>query len=84
MKTAMQELEEKLKDNLKWIILNADYTLMEKLFSEALEKEKEQITDAWEKGYSTGCVVGGNDYTNEDEEKDNGNYYFNQTYNQNK
>jgi hypothetical protein len=33
--------------------------------------------------YSTGCVVGSNDYTNEDEEKDNGNYYYNQTYNQN-
>jgi len=49
-----------------------------------LEKEKEQIIDAWEKGYSTGCVVGSNDYTNEDEEKDNGNYYYNQTYNQKK
>ena len=50
----------------------------------AKEIEKQQIIDAWEKGYSTGCVVGSNDYTNEDEEKDNGNYYYNQTYNQNK
>jgi hypothetical protein len=42
MKTAMQELEETLKHNLKWIILNADYELMDKLFTKALEKEKEQ------------------------------------------
>jgi hypothetical protein len=28
----MQELEEKLKDNLKWIVMNADYELMDKLF----------------------------------------------------
>ncbi|NBQ17549.1 hypothetical protein EBU24_04480 [bacterium] len=46
MKTAMQELEEKLKDNLKWIVMNADYELMEKLFIEGLEKEKEQIIQA--------------------------------------
>ena len=32
MKTAMQQLEDKLKDNLKWIVLNADYELMDKLF----------------------------------------------------
>jgi hypothetical protein len=52
--------------------------------NDCMGKEKEQIIDAWEKGYSTGCVVGSNDYTNEDEQKDNGNYYYNQTYNQNK
>jgi hypothetical protein len=45
MKTAIQELEDKLKDNLKWIVMNADYELMDKLFSQALEKEKEQIID---------------------------------------
>jgi hypothetical protein len=38
MKTAMQELEEKLKDNLKQIVLNADYELMDKLFIQGLEK----------------------------------------------
>ena len=45
MKTAMQELEDKLKDNLKWIVMNADYELMDKLFKEGLEKEKEQLLD---------------------------------------
>jgi hypothetical protein len=54
MKTAMQELEEKLKDNLKWIVMNADYELMDKLFIQGLEKEKEQIEDAWDAGMSEG------------------------------
>ncbi len=43
----MQELEEKLKDNLKQIVLNADYELMDKLFIQGLEKEKEQIENAY-------------------------------------
>ena len=80
MKTAMQELISELKRV-------EDYPMMPfviRMATELLEKEKEQIIDAWEKGYSTGCVVGSNDYTNEDEEKDNGNYYYKQTYNQNK
>jgi len=53
MKTAMQELEDKLKDNLKWIVLNADYELMDKLFIEAIEKEKEQIKKAFSDGQET-------------------------------
>ena len=57
-------------------------------WSEALEQakqmEKEQIIDAWQEAYVTGCVVGSNDYTNENEETDNGAYYYNQTFNQNK
>ena len=57
-------------------------------WSEALEQakqmEKEQIIDAWQEAYVTGCVVGSNDYTNENEETDNGAYYYDQTYNQNK
>jgi len=72
----MQQLIDKLSNSIK-------FEYREELVN-ALEKEKEQIIDAWEKGYSTGCVVGSNDYTNEDEEKDNGNYYYKQTYNQNK
>ena len=52
MKTAMQELEDKLKDNLKWIVMNADYELMDKLFKEGLEKEKEHIMNAHTEGYS--------------------------------
>ena len=53
MKTAMQELEDKLKDNLKWIVMNADYELMDKLFKEGFEKEKEQIQKAFSDGQET-------------------------------
>ena len=81
MKTAMELALARIEmlygmkpDDIHWEMFKND----------CMEKEKKQIIDAWEKGYSTGCVVGSNDYTNEDEEKDNGNYYYNQTYNQNK
>ena len=70
MKTAMQELEDKLKDNLKWIVMNADYELMDKLFIEGLEKEKEQIMNAFDMGKTTIKFV-------EEAEE-----YYNQTYNQ--
>jgi len=86
MKTAMQELIDLMKSHEArgWGNMTFDFFFAQLDEMKALEKEKEQIIDAWEKGYSTGCVVGSNDYTNEDEEKDNGNYYYNQTYNQNK
>ena len=70
MKTAMQELEDKLKDNLKWIVMNADYELMDKLFKESFEKEKEQIMNACNFGIKYGYTI--------DVEK-----YYNETYNQN-
>jgi hemoglobin-like flavoprotein len=79
MKTAMQELIEYIESNE--IVYNKDLILKLK---ELLEKEKEQIIDAWQEAYVTGCVVGSNDYTNENEETDNGAYYYNQTYNQDK
>jgi len=86
MKTAMQYLKDDIliEKQLGFITENASKRIIDYIDNLYLEKEKEQIIDAWEKGYSTGCVVGSNDYTNEDEEKDNGNYYYNQTYNQNK
>tara|TARA_R110002126_G_C10332933_1_gene490050 strand:+ start:264 stop:518 length:255 start_codon:yes stop_codon:yes gene_type:complete len=83
MKTAMQELIDLMKTHKKrgWSSMTYDFFFAQVEEIKALEKEKEQIMKDWEKGYSTGCVVGGNDYTNEDEQKDNGNYYYNQTYN---
>jgi hypothetical protein len=80
MKTAM----EMALARIEMLYIEKDSIHWEMFKNDCMEKEKEQIIDAWEKGYSTGCVVGSNDYTNEDEEKDNGNYYYNQTYNQNK
>ena len=86
-----QDEQEKIIGGMNNCIMNDAIVIQNKVieeltkeYAEYLEKEKEQIIDAWGKGYSTGCVVGSNDYTNEDEEKDNGNYYYNQTYNQNK
>jgi hypothetical protein len=75
MKTAMQELEETLKDNLKLIVLNADYELMDKLFSQALEKEKEQIISAYKVGKVEAKMFL--------ELNTTGQQYYNQTYNQN-
>lgn len=40
--TAVEWLEEKLKDNLKHIIINNDYVMMESLFEQAKEMELEQ------------------------------------------
>ena len=75
----MQELIEYIQVNaIKFSLMNTYNKLKE--IEPYLEKEKKQIIDAWEKGYSTGCVVGSNDYTNEDEQKDNGNYYYKQKY----
>ena len=48
--TAVEWLEEELADNLKLIILNNDFRMMEKLFEQAKKMEKEQIIDAYEKG----------------------------------
>ena len=79
MKTAMQEWIEWLKAYEYELPLELQIKA-----KELLEKEREQIIDAWQKAYVTGCVVGSNDYTNENEETDNGAYYYDQTYNQNK
>jgi hypothetical protein len=75
-KTAMQQLMDLMSEQ-PFTFGNAINLV---IINELLEKEKEQIIKSWENGYSIGCVVGSNDYTNEDEEKDNGNYYYNQTY----
>jgi hypothetical protein len=66
--TAVEWLEEELADNLKVIILNNDYTLMEKLFAKAKAMEKEQINKA--------CYDG---YYKEDEKYTYD--YYNETYN---
>jgi hypothetical protein len=88
MKTAMQELIEFIDFSIKHCHDNEririhQLVVIKERAKQYLEKEKEQIIKSWNNGYSIGCVVGSNDYTIEDEEKDNGNYYYNETYNQN-
>jgi hypothetical protein len=87
MKTAMQLMLEDLELRYK-VLSNAEMLQACGAIEGTIEyaksliiKEKEQIIKSWNNGYSIGCVVGSNDYTIEDEEKDNGNYYYNQTYN---
>jgi hypothetical protein len=65
MKTAMQELIEKLSNSIKFKYRNE--------LVNALEKEKEQIIDAY-----YGKIDGVFGYREEGQE------YYNQTYNQNK
>ena len=48
--TAVEWLEEELKANLKKVILEGDSELMESLFEQAKEMEKEQILDAYSSG----------------------------------
>jgi hypothetical protein len=69
MKTAMQELISELKRV-------EDYPMMPfviRVATDLLEKEKEQIADAFRNG-STSSMLGGGHWTQ----------YYNQTYNQNK
>ena len=49
-KTAVEWLEKELKANLKKVILEGDSELMESLFEQAKEMEKQQIIEAYDKG----------------------------------
>ena len=51
MVTAVEWLEDKLKQNLKHIVQNADSVMMESLFLQAKQMEKEQIVIAHYQGY---------------------------------
>lgn len=64
MKTAMQELIEALESQ------GLEMFGME----EFLEKEKQQIIDAWENGYEHGACI------NKDKDKYHGTQYFNETF----
>lgn len=44
--TAVEWLEEELKNNLKHIVLNADGDMIDKMFKQAMQMEKNQIMDA--------------------------------------
>lgn len=48
--TAVEWLEEKLAKNLKHIVQNVDSDLMQSLFEQAKQMEKEQIEDAFQSG----------------------------------
>lgn len=52
--TAVKWLEEELAGNLKSIILNNDFRMMEKLFEQAKAMEKDEMYNAWNDGYDKG------------------------------
>ena len=51
------------------------------LCEQAKAMEKEQIIKCWDKAYAVGGANGSNDWVNECELTDNGEYYYNETYN---
>jgi F0F1-type ATP synthase assembly protein I len=58
MKTAVEWLEEELAGNLKSIILNNDFRMIEKLFEQAKEMEHEQLNIRYLNGLIVGILVG--------------------------
>jgi len=79
MKTAMQELIDEL-DLSK--IVNRDKLIMVKyIIAACLEKEKEQIIDAFEAGYKS-CDI--DEVFEINRKLASGELHYNQTYNQNK
>jgi hypothetical protein len=66
--TAVEWLEDELAKNLKHIVLKEDYILMESLFEQAKQMEKEQIKDSFDEGFKYDINNGG------------GEQYYNETY----
>ena len=78
MKTAMQELIELMESHHKrgWSYMTFDFFFNELKEHTFLEKEKEQIMEAYENGWHNGF--------GDEPEILNTEEYYNQTYNQNK
>jgi hypothetical protein len=89
MKTAMTELIEELTlvqrnvINGRYIILNKTLAGVElsNLFEKYLEKEKQQIVDAYNQAYDD-CEIDTGIHTRPTAECSNASDYYNQTYNQ--
>lgn len=71
--TALQGFIEALTSN-GYVIIN------QTLIDTYLAMEKEQITNAWDRAYAVGGANGSNDWVNECELTDNGEYYYKETY----
>ena len=69
---------------LKWVdekYPNFNKADIEEYITSLLPEEREMVEMAWDDAYATGCVVGANDYTNEQDE-DTGFNYFTNNYQQ--
>ena len=83
MKTAMKELIDLMRSHQKrgWGCMTYDFFFAQIEEIKALEKEKEQIIDAFEVGYKS-CDL--DEAFEIDRKLASGEQYYNQTYNQNK
>ena len=73
--TAVEWLEEELKANLKKVILEGDSELMESLFEQAKEMEKEQIIEAFVTSRDPYGISVGNSHSIKKAEQ-----YYNETF----
>ena len=69
--TAVEWLEDELAKNIKQIVEQRDYILIESLFKQAKQMEKEQIIDAYNDGIEYEISI----YSTKDAEQ-----YYNETY----
>ena len=83
MKTAMQELIEHIQVNATKFSLMNTYNILKEI-EPYLEKEKEQIKDAFEIGISEGLSMENNTLGYDANPEEYYNQTYNQTYNQNK
>jgi len=80
MKTAMQELIEHIQINATKFSLMNTYNILKEI-EPYLEKEKEQIMDAYENGYEA-CDM--DEVMEVNKKLTSGDLYYNMNYNQNK
>jgi cation transport regulator ChaB len=80
MKTAMQELIDEIKEAVPYFKMG----IYQENFNKALEKEKEQIIDAWKDNRDLIYYDNDKDELSENTSMELGEEYYNQTYNQNK
>lgn len=73
--TAVEWFEDALAENLKEIVTKCNNELMESLFEQAKEIEKNRIIESW----NDGNLLGRNGHVLE--EYSNGEQYYNKTYN---
>ena len=79
MKTALQELLDEL-DLIK-IVENHNFFMVKYIIEKCLQKEKEQIIDAYENGYEA-CDL--DEVMEVNKKLTSGDLYYNMNYNQNK
>ena len=71
---SLQEIVHKTFVYNTWFTVENTNLALQNIAIEFLEKEKQQIIDAWENGYEHGACI------NKDKDKYHGTQYFNETF----